>query len=67
MVQGLSEPVGALIALLVVRPTESSTMLNQYMLAFVGGIMVSLPLILPIASIASSTLCGLLRCYIHEQ
>ncbi|KAK9826570.1 hypothetical protein WJX74_003411 [Apatococcus lobatus] len=36
---GLSEPVGALIALLVVRPTESSTMLNQYMLAFVGGIM----------------------------
>ena len=38
--QGLSEPVGALIALLFVKPFLTP-MLLQYMLAFVGGIMVS--------------------------
>lgn len=39
-VQGLSEPVGALIALLFVKPFLTPLLL-QYMLAFVGGIMVS--------------------------
>ena len=38
--QGLSEPVGALIALLFVKPFLTPNLL-QYMLAFVGGIMVS--------------------------
>ena len=37
--QGLSEPVGALIALLFVKPFLTPLLL-QYMLAFVGGIMV---------------------------
>ncbi len=38
-VQGLSEPIGALIALLFVKPFLTPLLL-QYMLAFVGGIMV---------------------------
>jgi hypothetical protein len=38
--QGLSEPVGALIALLFIKPFLTPLLL-QYMLAFVGGIMVS--------------------------
>jgi zinc transporter ZupT len=37
--QGLSEPLGALIALLFVKPFLTPLLL-QYMLAFVGGIMV---------------------------
>ncbi|KAK9901626.1 hypothetical protein WJX75_005604 [Coccomyxa subellipsoidea] len=37
---GLSEPVGALIALLFVKPFLTPNLL-QYMLAFVGGIMIS--------------------------
>ncbi len=37
--QGLSEPVGALIALLFIKPFLTPLLL-QYMLAFVGGIMV---------------------------
>lgn len=37
---GLSEPVGALIALLFVKPFLTPILL-QYMLAFVGGIMIS--------------------------
>ena len=42
-VQGLSEPLGALIALLFVKPFLTPLLL-QYMLAFVGGIMArSLP------------------------
>ena len=40
--QGLSEPLGALIALLIVRPFLSQTLVHL-MLAFVGGIMVGLP------------------------
>ncbi len=40
LLQGLSEPVGALIALLFVKPFLTPILL-QYMLAFVGGIMVS--------------------------
>lgn len=39
LLQGLSEPVGALIALLFVKPFLTPLLL-QYMLAFVGGIMV---------------------------
>lgn len=39
IVQGLSEPIGALIALLFVKPFLTPLLL-QYMLAFVGGIMV---------------------------
>ncbi len=39
LLQGLSEPVGALIALLFVKPFLTPNLL-QYMLAFVGGIMV---------------------------
>ena len=38
--QGLSEPLGALMALLSIRPFLTPMRL-QYMLAFVGGIMVS--------------------------
>ena len=42
-VQGLSEPLGALIALLFIKPFLTPLLL-QYMLAFVGGIMArSLP------------------------
>lgn len=37
--QGLSEPIGALFALLFVKPFLTPLLL-QYMLAFVGGIMV---------------------------
>jgi ZIP family zinc transporter len=40
--QGLSEPLGALVALLFIRPLLSKVFLN-YMIGFVGGIMV-LPL-----------------------
>ena len=40
--QGLSEPLGALIALLFIKPFLTPLLL-QYMLAFVGGIMVSCP------------------------
>lgn len=40
-VQGLSEPLGALMALLSIRPFLTPMRL-QYMLAFVGGVMVSL-------------------------
>ena len=36
--QGLSEPLGALIALIFIKPYLTPTRL-QYMLAFVGGIM----------------------------
>jgi ZIP family zinc transporter len=36
----LSEPVGALLALLFIKPWLTPLLL-QYMLAFVGGIMVS--------------------------
>ena len=39
LLQGLSEPLGALIALLFVKPFLTPLLL-QYMLAFVGGIMV---------------------------
>ena len=42
LLQGLSEPVGALIALLFVKPFLTPLLL-QYMLAFVGGIMVRHP------------------------
>lgn len=38
--QGLSEPFGALMALLSIRPFLTPMRL-QYMLAFVGGVMVS--------------------------
>ncbi len=38
--QGLSEPLGALMALLSIRPFLTPMRL-QYMLAFVGGVMVS--------------------------
>ena len=38
--QGLSEPLGALIALLLVKPFISEEPLH-YILAFVGGIMLS--------------------------
>ena len=40
-VQGLSEPFGALMALLSIRPFLTPMRL-QYMLAFVGGVMVSI-------------------------
>lgn len=40
--QGLSEPLGALIALVAVKPFVSEEPLH-YVLAFVGGIMVRLP------------------------
>ncbi len=40
--QGLSEPVGALLALLFIKPWLTPLLL-QYMLAFVGGIMVGFP------------------------
>ena len=36
--QGLSEPLGALLALIFIKPYLTPTRL-QYMLAFVGGIM----------------------------
>ncbi len=38
--QGLSEPVGAMLALFVVRPFLSEALLH-FILAFVGGIMVT--------------------------
>ena len=38
VLQGLSEPLGALIALLFIKPFLTPLLL-QYMLAFVGGIM----------------------------
>ena len=41
-VQGLSEPVGALLALLFIKPFLTPLLLH-YMLAFVGGIMVRNP------------------------
>ena len=40
--QGLSEPVGALVALLIVKPFLNEDVVH-YLLAFVGGIMVRLP------------------------
>ena len=44
MMQGLSEPLGALMALLLIKPFLTPMRL-QYMLAFVGGVMVkSMPL-----------------------
>lgn len=39
MMQGLSEPLGALMALLLIKPFLTPMRL-QYMLAFVGGVMV---------------------------
>ncbi len=38
---GLSEPVGALIALLLVKPFVSSLQMLHYLLAFVGGVMLA--------------------------
>ena len=56
-VQGLSEPVGALIALLFVKPFLTPLLL-QYMLAFVGGIMVGKALpTAPQPSFHSNHLC----------
>ena len=58
--QGLSEPVGALVALLLVKPFLNENVVH-YLLAFVGGIMVRL------ASPAAESLpCSCMPLRAHE-
>ena len=59
--QGLSEPVGALLALLFIKPFLTPLLL-QYMLAFVGGIMVRIflsDIMLPCTKLAWHQFAGL--------
>ena len=59
--QGLSEPLGALIALVVVKPFVSEEPLH-FILAFVGGIMVSC---IRAAALSTKLTCGSKELTIH--